>query len=248
MLIMPGRPSAVPRLYTDLADWFHLLTHPKDYVSEAKWIAAQLKIPGVKMPALLELGSGGGNNASHLKKHFDMTLTDISPQMLKLSKRINPDLPHKAGDMRALRLNKEFDAVLIHDAIMYMTSARDLSRAIKTAALHLKPGGMLLIQPDFLEETFEPKLDRGGHKGDGRVLEYIATEKRRGATNKVDVKFTIKLTENGQTRLVADRHVVGLFARQTWLDTIKAAGLAPKRLSDPYGRENFLCRKPKAAA
>ena len=240
------KPSA-PRLYTDLADWFHLLTNPKDYASEAKWIAEQLKVPGVKKPTLLELGSGGGNNAVHLKKHFEMTLTDLSPQMLKLSKRINPDLPHKAGDMRTLRLSQEFDRVLIHDAIMYMTSARDLSRAIKTAAHHLKPGGLLLIQPDFLEETFDPKLDRGGHKGEGRALEYIATEKRRGASNKVDVKFTVKLTENGKTRLVADRHVVGLFPRQTWIEAIKAAGLTAKRMPDPYGRENFLCRKPKAA-
>jgi SAM-dependent methyltransferase len=240
------KPSA-PRLYTDLADWFHLLTSPKDYASEAKWIAAQLKIPGVKKPTLLELGSGGGNNALHLKKHFDMTLTDLSPQMLKLSKRINPELPHKPGDMRTLRLKDMFDCVLIHDAIMYMTSPRDLSRAIKTAALHLNPGGMLLIQPDFLEETFDPKLDRGGHKGEGRALEYVATEKRRGASTKVDVRFSIKLTEGGKTRLVADRHVVGLFPRQLWIDTIKAAGLSAKRLSDPYGRENFLCRKPKTA-
>lgn len=236
-----------PRLYTDLAGWFHLLSDPKDYKSEAKWIAEQLKLPGVKRPTMLELGSGGGNNAVHLKKHFDMTLTDLSPQMLKLSQRINPDLPHKAGDMRTLRLKKEFDCVLIHDAIMYMTSPRDLSRAIKTAASHLKPGGLLLIQPDFLEETFDPKLDRGGHKGEGRALDYVATERRRGTTHKVDVVFTIKLTEGDKTRLAADRHVVGLFPRRLWMDTIKAAGLSPKRLSDPYGRENFLCRKPKTA-
>lgn len=241
---MTAKQTPAPRLYTDLADWFHLLSSPKDYAAEAKWIAAQLKIPGVKKPTLLELGSGGGNNAVHLKKHFDMTLTDLSLQMLKLSKRINPELLHKAGDMRTLRLNKEFDCVLIHDAIMYMTSARDLSRAIKTAALHLKPGGLLLIQPDFLEETFDPKLDRGGHKGEGRALEYVATEKRRGSTTKVDVRFSIKLTESGKTRLVADRHVVGLFSRQTWIETLKTAGLKPQRLADPYGRENFLCRKP----
>jgi SAM-dependent methyltransferase len=182
----------------------------------------------------------------HLKKKFEMTLTDLSPQMLKLSKRINPELPHKAGDMRTLRLGAEFDCVLIHDAIMYMTSPRDLGRAIKTAALHLKPGGLLLIQPDFLEETFDPKLDRGGHKGDGRALEYVATEKRRGSSNKVDVRFSIKLSENGKTRLVADRHVVGLFPRRLWLAAIKDAGLSAKRLGDPYERENFLCRKPKA--
>jgi hypothetical protein len=32
---------------------------------------------------LLELGSGGGNNASHLKSRFQMLLVDRSPTMLQ---------------------------------------------------------------------------------------------------------------------------------------------------------------------
>ena len=71
---------------------------------------------------LLELGSGGGNNASHLKTRFDCTLTDISPEMLALSRSLNPECEHLEGDMRTLRLGREFDVVFIHDAISYLTT------------------------------------------------------------------------------------------------------------------------------
>ena len=67
---------------------------------------------------LLELGSGGGNNASHLKARFNCTLTDISPDMLALSRTLNPECEHLEGDMRTLRLGRTFDVVFIHDAIV----------------------------------------------------------------------------------------------------------------------------------
>ena len=67
------------RLYTDLAAWWPLLSAPADYAEEAAFYR-QLLDEAIAPPArtLLELGSGGGNNASHLKAHFDMTLVDRS--------------------------------------------------------------------------------------------------------------------------------------------------------------------------
>src|SRR5205814_335517 len=78
-------------LYDELAPWFHLLTAPEDYVDEAA--AYRDAILGAASPrpvTLLELGSGGGNNASHLKRDFTCTLTDLSPAMLAVSRTINP--------------------------------------------------------------------------------------------------------------------------------------------------------------
>lgn len=40
-------------------------------------------------PTLLELGSGGGSLAFHLKRHFTLTLTDRSPDMLAVRRAIN---------------------------------------------------------------------------------------------------------------------------------------------------------------
>src|SRR5688572_30221038 len=102
------------KLYNELADWWPLMSDPADYAEEASWFARVLCDSVDPVPQnVLELGCGGGNNASHLKKHFAMTLVDRSPGMLAVSERMNPDCNHLEGDMRTVRLDREFDAVFI---------------------------------------------------------------------------------------------------------------------------------------
>ena len=107
-----------PKLYSSLAEWFHLLTRPEDYAEEAEFYRrAILSASTGTCRTLLELGCGGGNNASWMKEYFQLTLTDISPDMLSVSRSINPECEHLLGDMRTLRLDRVFDAVFIHDAV-----------------------------------------------------------------------------------------------------------------------------------
>ena len=130
-----------PKLYHELASWFHLLTAPEDYAEEAEFYRKAIFTASDQTPVtLLELGSGGGNNASHLKAHFQLTLVDLSPEMLAISRQLNPEWEHLQGDMREVRLERQFDAVFIHDAVMYLTIEADLQRAIETAYIHSRPG------------------------------------------------------------------------------------------------------------
>ena len=94
------------KIYNELADWFHLLTHPREYAEEAADYVRLIREVQPKAQTLLELGSGGGNNAWHMKRHFTCTLTDLSPGMLDLSRSINPECEHIQGDMRELRLGR----------------------------------------------------------------------------------------------------------------------------------------------
>src|SRR5262245_29905572 len=125
---MPFKPEE-PKLYRELASWFHLLSSPPDYAEEADFARKLLVETAAETPrTVLELGSGGGNNASHLKVQFSMTLVDLSPGMLELSRELNPECEHLTGDMKSVRLGRVFDAVFVHDAIMYMTTENDLRR------------------------------------------------------------------------------------------------------------------------
>ena len=115
-------------MYEDLAAWWPLLSPPSEYREEAADLLSRLGIAdGSPSATLLELGSGGGSLAFHLKRHFSLTLTDRSPAMLAVSREVNPECEHLVGDMRSLRLGREFDFVLIHDAIMYATDRRGAS-------------------------------------------------------------------------------------------------------------------------
>lgn len=63
----------LPTLYTELPSWWPLLSRPQDYAEEAaiftRVIQAALRYASSAgaAPTLLESGSGGGNNASHMK-------------------------------------------------------------------------------------------------------------------------------------------------------------------------------------
>src|SRR5690348_819924 len=104
------RPMLRLELYGALAEWWPLISSPEDYRDEAAFFANLLAADGATK-TVLELGSGGGNNALHLKEHFEMTLTDVSSGMLEVSRKLNPELEHIEGDMRTLRLGRTFDAV-----------------------------------------------------------------------------------------------------------------------------------------
>jgi len=225
-----------PRLYGELADWFHLLTAPADYAEEAAFF---LRLFGEALGAppgtLLELGSGGGNMASHYKRAVRAVLTDLSPQMLALSERLNPDCEHIAGDMRTLRLERVFDAVLVHDAVCYLTTEADLRQAMVTAFVHCRPGGVVIFAPDHVRETFTASTESGGHDAAWRGLRYLMwTWDPDPADGTYVVDFAYLLRENGQPmRSLYDRHVNGLFARTTWrllLEEVGFEGIAVRPL------------------
>jgi trans-aconitate methyltransferase len=238
----------LPSLYTELASWWPVLSAPEDYETEAdcfrQMIQQHARLPARAVPrTLLELGSGGGNNASFLKKHYTMTLVDLSPGMLAVSKELNPECEHLQGDMRSVRLDRTFDSVFIHDAIGYMLTQKDLLAAMQTAAVHCRSGGVVLIVPDWTSENFIPDTDHGGHELGERAMRYLQWQydpDRTDTTYLLDMVYLLK-EGNTPTRVVHDVHELGLFSRQTWLDLLTSASLEPKLLPDPhYGRDLFI--------
>jgi SAM-dependent methyltransferase len=228
-----------PRLYGELADWFHLLTAPEDYAEEADLYRRVLFEACDEPPrTVLELGSGGGNNASHLKKHFELTLVDRSPQMVELSRSLNPECRHAIGDMRDVRLGEEFDAVFVHDAVDYITTEDDLAATVVTAAEHVRPGGAALFVPDFVRERFEARTQHGGHDGEGRALRYVEWDWDPDPSDTTYVSdFAYLLREDAEVRCVHDRHVCGLFPRSLWIELLERAGLEARQMVAPPGEE-----------
>ena len=239
------------RIYGDLAPWFHLLTAPADYAAEATRYRTLIheEVPDAR--TLLELGSGGGNNASHLKEHFTCTLSDLSPQMLTLSRALNADCEHVLGDMRTLRLGRTFDAVFVHDAVMYLTTEDDLRACMETAFAHTRPGGVALFVPDCTRETFEPGTEHGGHDGeDGRALRHLEWTHAPdpGATSFATDHVVVFSEPGAEPRVVHDRHVYGLFPEHTWLHLLEGAGFTARGVpGDPDDEESpqpvFLGRR-----
>lgn len=224
-----GALRPLPLMYTELAGWFHLITAPEDYAEEAEFFwAAICEAARRPVESILELGSGGGNNAFHLKQHCALTLVDLSAAMVELSREINPECRHHVGDMRTFDAGGRFDAVFIHDAVGYLTSIDDVRATIENAARHLEPGGAVLVAPDHVVENFRDGVEHGGHSKDGRAVRYEEhTWDPDPADSNYLTHYVYRLSEpGGEERIVEDTHVLGLFSRAEWLDAIERAGLA----------------------
>ena len=240
------------KMYAELATWWPLLSPPDDYLDEATFFHQVLVGAGLPpAPTLLELGCGGGNNAVHLKAHFaQVTLTDLSPEMLDLSRTLNPECEHLVGDMRTLRLGHAFDVVFIHDAIDYMTTEHDLRLALETAFVHCTAGGLALVVPDYMRETFQPSTDHGGSDGDTRGLRYLEwTYDPDDTDTTYTVEYAYMLREGNQpTRIEHDVHINGLFPRAEWLRLLRAVGFQPEIVRDQYERDIFVARRPAGSS
>ena len=246
------------RFYGDLAPWWPLISGPEEYAEEAAFAASLLETADPPTVEVLELGSGGGSNAFHLKTRFAMTLLDISPEMLAVSRTLNPECEHVVGDMRTVRLSassgdriREFDAVFVHDAIEYMTTETDLRQAVQTVYAHCRPGGVAVLVPDNIAENFEPETDHGGSDApDGRSVRYLSWSTDpdpSDATTTTEYAFLLRAPD-GTVQVAHDTHVLGLFSRETWLRVLTETGFDARSVAevttdDRLPREFFVGRR-----
>jgi SAM-dependent methyltransferase len=241
-------------LYSDLAAWWPLISPPQEYAEEAAFAETVLKSASIPVHDVLELGSGGGHNASYLKSSFAMTLVDLSAGMLEVSRRLNPECEHLQGDMRTLRLGRTFDAVFVHDAVAYMISEADLRRAVDTAFVHCRPGGVAVFIPDRIADTFEETTGHGGSDGDdargARYLEWTWDPDPTDTWILTKYAFLLRAAD-GSVDVVADTHRTGLFSRGTWLRLLGEAGFTPEAVTEQttearMPRELFAGHRPPA--
>jgi SAM-dependent methyltransferase len=215
-------------LYEELASWWPLISPPGEYAADAEMLNAVFGSAAVPVRTVLDLGSGGGHVAAHLKEGRSMTLVDASAQMLAVSRRLNPDCAHIHGDMRTVRLGRMFDAVLVHDAVDYVTSQDDLRLVIETAFAHCRPGGLAVFAPDHTAETFRPSAGGGGGGDDGSGRQASFRERTSDpdpADDWILVEYVFTLREaDGTVRVVPEAHRLGSFSRDTWLRLLTAAG------------------------
>lgn len=237
-------------LYGELSSWYRLLDPPESHADEASvFERALVEACDGKSKTLLELGAGAGHNAAHLSSHFDCTLSDLSEPMLALSRELNPACEHLLGDMRTLRLERSFDAVLVHDAICYMTTESDLRAAIQTAYLHTRPGGAAVFAPDHLTEGFRETSEMSEAQEGTRAmrcLEWMWDPDPGDTSYTTDYAFLLR--DGRELRAIHDRHVEGLFDRRTWMRLFREVGYEVSLVERPIGGgetdEVFSCHRP----
>lgn len=216
--------------YNDLAwteDW---LADPAEYEDEVMVYVSLMKRRAAEpLNTLLHLGSGAGGYDRIIKRHFTVTGVDFSPGMLNIARVLHPDIEYLEGDMRTLRLNRQFDAVVIPDSIDYMASLNDLKQAIQTALAHLKRSGVLLVVAKT-EETFQN--NNFAYTGEKEGIHVTLLENNYinpYRSNTYEATFVYLIRKHGDLTIHTDHHMLGLFPQATWERVFNEAGVAMKK-------------------
>jgi len=187
-------------LFADYARYYDLLYRDKDYTAETEYVAGLIQKFYPSTQSILELGSGTGIHASLLaEKGFSVDGIERSQEMLArslaLTEKMTPghgQLTFSLGDIREIRLNKDFDTVIaLFHVISYQTTNEDVTAAFETARHHLKPGGIFIFDvwygPAVLTERPEVRIKR---MADDQIeITRLAEPVLRPNENRVDVHY-----------------------------------------------------------
>ena len=97
--------------------------------------------------ALLDVGCGTGHHLEYLRAWYSPDGLDVDRSMLAVAQARLPELHFISHDMIGFNLDRRYDAIVAIDTIGYVPNVRLLEQTLETFYRHLKPGGVVAIEP-----------------------------------------------------------------------------------------------------
>ncbi len=213
-------------MFDKSAQFYDAIYAFKDYEGEAERLRAmiQARVPSPEV-TLLDVACGTGLHLQYLKKQYAVEGLDLDPNMLEIARRRCPGVPFHQGDLVDFDLGRRFDVVMcLFSSIGYAKTLARMWQAVQTMARHLRPDGLLLIEPWLTPDVFETgRFDARFVDESDLKIARITTTSREGTLSIIDCHYLVG-TSDGVAHFT-ERHEVGLFTHHQYLDAFRAAGL-----------------------
>lgn len=194
---------------------------------------------------LLDVACGTGEHARFFKQRFAVEGVDISPDMLAVARRKNPDLRFFLGDMRDFELNGRYDAVTcLFSSIGYLLTLDEVKQAVGNMKRHLAEKGVILIEPWFTPQAWREGTVHSMHIEEMDLrLARMSTSLRDGRISTFDMHYLIG-TPRGVEHFV-EHHQMALYTVEEMREAFRANGLeAEYDPAGPTGRGLYLAWAP----
>jgi SAM-dependent methyltransferase len=234
-------------MYTESAHLYDTiyLSQGKDYAAEARRIH---ELAGQYQKSLgnslLDVACGTGFHAGYLSKFYQVEGVDLDEQMLVVAREKHFGLLFQAGDMRTFDLGRQFDVITcLFSAIGYMKNAAQLHQAVGNMGKHLKPGGVLFIEPWFTPETWHPGSVHTTFvdQPDLKIVRMNLSE-RKDNLSFFTLHFLVGTPQG--VEYFSEYHELALFTHAEYLDSFRANNLdVSYDEAGLYGRGLYIGKK-----
>lgn len=205
---------------------YDLIYSKKDYETEANQIAEIIKENCESGGNdLLEAACGTGTYMALLKDRFNVEGFDLSSQQVEGAKSKLPGVRIEVADMTDFNMDKQYDAVVcLFSSIGYVQTPERLDRAIEALGRHIKPGGVLIVEPWLSKEKFIPgHVSIESSENDNMAVSRMGVSSVEGNVSVLSMHHMVGTSE-GVEHFV-EEHRLGMFSDQDFTNAYESAGL-----------------------
>ena len=226
------------RFYDALYSW-------KDYAGEVERLTAIVERHVPSAATLLDVACGTGKHIDLLGERLAVEGVDLDPVLLEIARERNPGVEFHQADMLELELGRTFDVVMcLFSSIGYVRTAENLALATAAMARHVAPGGVLLIEPWFSPETFQPEGHLGWLAVDEPDVKIARANLPRAEGDLSILEFHYLIATLDGIDQITEVHEMGLFTPKQHRDALLAAGLTLQDEEDLMGRGLYVATRP----
>ncbi len=228
-------------MYTRSAKFYDALHHFKDYVAASKQLHTLLQQHHPTAKTLLDVACGTGKHLEYLRDYYQVEGLDLNPDMLKIARQRCPGVPFHQANMVDFRLNHNFDVVIcLFSSIAYVKTLENMRRTVANMTRHLRPGGMIIIEPWFSPESYWTGTITANFVDEPQLkIAWMYTSEVEDRVSVLDIHYLVG-TPKG-VDYFDERHELGLFTHEEYLEALRRADLHvhydPKGL---FGRGMYL--------
>jgi SAM-dependent methyltransferase len=230
--------------YRESARVYDALCRAKDYRAASRRLLALIRRVVPDARDLLDVGCGTGRHLEHLRARLRVEGLDASQQMLAVARRRLPGVPLHSGTLVRFDLGRRFDVVTcLFGSIGYSKTPLSLQRAVTCMARHVRPGGLLIVEPWIFPERFVAGrlvFDRVDDPDLKVARMYVTT--RRGAVSVFDSHYVVA-TAAGVAHFT-ERQALGLFTDRQYRTAFEHAGMTVLATTpDLFGYGLYVCQR-----
>jgi SAM-dependent methyltransferase len=218
----------------------------KDYQQEAEYVASLIRSRTPAAASLLDVGCGSGLHLACFGEMFDRVAgIELSPAMVAVARGKFADGVVHQGDMRDFDLGRTFDAI----TCMFGTIGHALTEAELVATLHrfdahLTPGGVIIVDPWWFDETFTDGYIAGDVSTvDGCTMARVSHARRDGPNSRMNVHYVVAEPATG-ARHFDETYVARLYRRAEYEAAFRSTGFTTEYIEGVQsGRGIFIAAR-----